>query len=60
LVLQFADERFPQAIRRDRCMLLGAFLVSIGLYEWVLKRVGLLRALFRMKAGPARTQAPAG
>jgi glucan biosynthesis protein C len=39
-------------------LVLGSFLVSIGLYEWVIKRVGILRLVFGMKAGqPVKTQA---
>lgn len=32
-------------------VVLVSFLVSIGLYEWVIKRVGILRLIFGMKAG---------
>jgi hypothetical protein len=32
--------------------ILGAFVVSIGLTEWVIKRVGILRVLFGMKGWP--------
>ena len=32
--------------------ILGAFVVSIGLTEWVIKRVGILRVLFGMKGRP--------
>ena len=32
-------------------VVLGAFLVAIGLVEWVIKRVGILRVMFGMKAG---------
>lgn len=41
-------------------VVLGALLASIGLCEWVIKRVSLLRALFGMKAGQTGTQVPAG
>jgi hypothetical protein len=33
-------------------VVLGAFVVSIGLTEMVIKRVGILRVLFGMKAQP--------
>jgi glucan biosynthesis protein C len=33
-------------------VVLGAFAVSIGLTEWVIKRTGMLRVLFGMKARP--------
>lgn len=32
-------------------VVLGAFAVSIGLYEWIIKRVRILRAMFGMTAG---------
>jgi surface polysaccharide O-acyltransferase-like enzyme len=32
-------------------VVLGSFLVSIGIYEWGIKRVGVLRRLFGMKGG---------
>lgn len=39
-------------------LVLGSFLVSIGLYEWVIKRVGILRLVFGMKAGqPVKARA---
>ena len=42
-------------------VVLGAFLVSIGLTEFVIKRVPVLQAMFGMKAGqPAKAQAAAG
>jgi hypothetical protein len=31
-------------------IVVGAFAISLGLTEWLIKRVGLLRALFGMKA----------
>lgn len=31
-------------------VVLGSFVVSLGLYEWVINRVGLLRGLFGMKS----------
>jgi hypothetical protein len=33
-------------------VILGAFVVSIGLTELVIKRVGILRVLFGMKMAP--------
>jgi peptidoglycan/LPS O-acetylase OafA/YrhL len=33
-------------------VVLGSFVVSVGLYEFVIKRVGILRLLFGMKAVP--------
>jgi glucan biosynthesis protein C len=42
-------------------LVLGSFLVSIGLYEWVIKRVGILRLVFGMKAGqPVKARAATG
>jgi len=42
-------------------VVLGAFLVSLGLYEWVIKRVGILRAMFGMKARqPVKAQVATG
>jgi glucan biosynthesis protein C len=42
-------------------VVLGSFSVSIGLYEWVIKRVGILRAMFGMKAGqPVKAQVATG
>jgi glucans biosynthesis protein C len=35
-------------------VVLGAFGVSIGLTEWVIKRVGILRSMFGMKDEPTR------
>jgi hypothetical protein len=32
-------------------VVLGSFVVSLGIYEFLIKRVGILRPLFGMKGG---------
>ena len=32
-------------------VVLGSFAISVGLYEFIIKRIGILRPLFGMKAG---------
>jgi glucan biosynthesis protein C len=48
LVVQWDAGILPKLL----ALVLGAFAVSLGLYQFVIRRIGLLRAMFGMKARP--------